>query len=50
MKNLLSREFDKHSYLADRVYNVDETSLSIIQSKIPRVISDERVKAVIASR
>ncbi|KAJ4427872.1 hypothetical protein ANN_23877 [Periplaneta americana] len=31
-------EYDKHSYPADRVYNVDETGLTVVQSKIPHVI------------
>ncbi|KAJ4425644.1 hypothetical protein ANN_27840 [Periplaneta americana] len=36
--DMLEAEYDKHSYPADRVYNVDETGLTVVQSKIPHVI------------
>ncbi|KAJ4438714.1 hypothetical protein ANN_14661 [Periplaneta americana] len=36
--DMLEAECDKHSYPADRVYNVDETGLTVVQSKIPHVI------------
>lgn len=36
--DLLTAEYEKHSYAADRVFNVDETGLSVVQSKIPRVV------------
>lgn len=36
--NLLEAEYKKHNYPPDRVYNVDESGLSLVQSKIPRVV------------
>lgn len=36
--NLLEAEFEKHSYLPDRIFNVDETGLSVVQTKFPHVI------------
>lgn len=36
--NLLEAEFSKHKYPADRVFNVDESGVSVVQSKISRVI------------
>lgn len=37
--DLLDEEFDKHHYPADHVFNVDETGLSIVQSKMSSVIA-----------
>ncbi|XP_046683652.1 uncharacterized protein LOC124369644 [Homalodisca vitripennis] len=36
--DILEAEYRKHKYPADRVVNVDETGISLVQSKIPRVI------------
>ena len=36
--DILEQEFEKHSYPADRIFNVDESGLSIVQSKIPKII------------
>ncbi|KAG8256370.1 hypothetical protein J6590_070491 [Homalodisca vitripennis] len=36
--DILEAEYRKHKYPADRVVNVDETGISVVQSKIPRVI------------
>lgn len=36
--DILEAEYAKHNYPADRVFNVDETGISVVQSKIPRVI------------
>ncbi|KAJ4438723.1 hypothetical protein ANN_14670 [Periplaneta americana] len=36
--DMLEAEYDKHSYPADRVYNVDKTRLTVVQSKMPHVI------------
>lgn len=36
--NLLEACFDEYNYPPDRIFNVDETGLSIVQSKIPKVI------------
>ncbi|XP_046677318.1 uncharacterized protein LOC124365384 [Homalodisca vitripennis] len=36
--DILEAEYRKHKYPADRVFNVDETGISVVQSKIPRVI------------
>ena len=36
--DLLEAELEKHNYPADRVFNVDETGISVVQSKIPRVV------------
>lgn len=35
---ILEAEYAKHNYPADRMFNVDETGISVAQSKIPRVI------------
>ena len=44
--SLLSEEMDKNSYPPDRIYNVDETGLSIVQSKVPRVIATKGKRQV----
>lgn len=36
--DILEAEYAKHNYPADSVFNVDETGISVVQSKIPRVI------------
>nr|CAD7255963.1 unnamed protein product [Timema shepardi] len=36
--NLLESEYEKHRYVADRIWNVDKTGLSLVQSKVPQVI------------
>lgn len=36
--DLLENEYEKHKFTADRVFNVDETGLSIVQTKIPQII------------
>lgn len=35
---MLQAEYDKHPYTGDRVFNVDETGLTVVQSKIPHVV------------
>ena len=35
---ILEEAYDRYKFTADRVYNIDETGLSIVQSKIPHVI------------
>lgn len=35
---ILEDVYDKCAYSADRVYNVDETGLSVVQSKIPKIV------------
>ncbi|KAK9739712.1 DDE superfamily endonuclease [Popillia japonica] len=35
---MLTAEYDKHPYPSDRVFNVDETELTVVQTKIPHVI------------
>lgn len=35
---MLEAQHEKHSYPVDRVYNVDETGITVVQSKIPHVI------------
>ncbi|CAI6356150.1 unnamed protein product [Macrosiphum euphorbiae] len=36
--DILEAEFEKHNYPPDRVYNVDETGLTVVQSKVSEVI------------
>lgn len=36
--DILDQLYDKHQFTPDRIYNVDETGLSIVQSKIPKVV------------
>lgn len=36
--DILESEFEKHAYPADRIFNVDETGISVVQSKVPHVI------------
>ncbi|KAK9670928.1 hypothetical protein QE152_g41106 [Popillia japonica] len=35
---MLTAAYDKHPYPSDRVFNVDETGLTVVQTKIPHVI------------
>lgn len=37
--DLLEEEYSKHTYPADRIFNFEETGLSIVESKIPTVIA-----------
>lgn len=46
--SLLSQEMEKNSYPPDRIYNVDETGLSIVQSKVPSVIARKGKRQVAA--
>lgn len=36
--DILDAEFEKHNYPADCIYNVDETGLTVVQSKVSEVI------------
>ena len=36
--NLLEEVYDKEKYTADRIFNVDESGISIVQSKVSKVI------------
>jgi hypothetical protein len=36
--DILEAEYEKVSYPADRVYNIDETELSIVKTKIPQMV------------
>ncbi|KAK9754303.1 DDE superfamily endonuclease [Popillia japonica] len=36
--NMLTAAYDKHPYPSDKVFNVDETGLTVVQTKIPHVI------------
>lgn len=36
--DILEDVYDKNLYEADRIYNVDETGLSVVQSKIPQIV------------
>ena len=35
---LLESVYEKHNYPAERIFNVDETGLTIVQSRVPHVI------------
>ncbi|KAJ4445693.1 hypothetical protein ANN_12378 [Periplaneta americana] len=37
--DILEAEFAKHNFEPSRVFNVDETGLSVVQSKIPKVVA-----------
>ncbi|KAJ4432731.1 hypothetical protein ANN_21369 [Periplaneta americana] len=37
--DILEAEFAKHNFESSRVFNVDETGLSVVQSKIPKVVA-----------
>lgn len=49
--DLLENEYQKHSFPPDRIFNVDESGTTIVQSKIPHIISlkGKRQVAVITS-
>lgn len=44
--NLLDVVFKKHNYAPNKVYNVDETGLSVLQSKLPLVIVSKGKKEI----
>lgn len=44
--DLLQTEYEKHKYPCDRVWNVDETGLSVVQTKIPQVIASRGKRQV----
>lgn len=46
--NLLEAAYEKHNYSAERVYNVDETGLTVVQSKIPNVIGRKGKRQIAA--
>ncbi|CAH1985423.1 unnamed protein product [Acanthoscelides obtectus] len=46
--NMLEEAYEKHKFPAERVFNVDETGLSIVQSKIPHVIGRKGKKQIAA--
>lgn len=37
--DLLDKLYEEHKFPADRIFNVNETDVSIVQSKIPKVIA-----------
>lgn len=43
---MLKNVYNEHSYNADRIFNVDEIGLSIVQSKIPHVVGLKGKKKV----
>ena len=42
--DIIEAEFVKHNYTPNRIFNVDETGLSVVQSKIPKSCCTERKK------
>ncbi|XP_025837637.1 uncharacterized protein LOC112906837 [Agrilus planipennis] len=46
--DLLETAYEKHNFTANRVYNVHETGLSIVQSKIPHVIGRKGKRQIAA--
>lgn len=44
--DILGTEMTKANYPPDRIYNVDETGLTIVQSKIPQVVGKKRKKQI----
>lgn len=44
--DLLEMEYAKNHYLPNRIYNVDESGLSIVQSKLPHVIGMKGKKQI----
>ena len=46
---ILETEYDKHHYTPDRIYNVDETGVTVVQNKVVHVIS-RKGKRQIASK
>lgn len=45
---LLEEVYEKHKYPAERIYNVDETGLTIVQSKIPYVVGRKGKRQIAA--
>lgn len=45
---LLEETYDKHKFPAERIYNVDETGLSIVQSKVAHVIGRKGKRQIAA--
>ena len=43
---LLENLYEKHNYSAERIFNVDETGFSIVQSKIPQIVGLKGKKQV----
>jgi hypothetical protein len=37
--DIIEAEFVKHNYTPNRIFNVDETRLSVVHSKIPKVVA-----------
>ncbi|RLU21708.1 hypothetical protein DMN91_006084 [Ooceraea biroi] len=44
--DILQAEFEKTRYLPDRIYNVDETGLTIVQTKIPYIVGKKGKKQI----
>ena len=44
--DLLEMEYAKHSFPPNRIYNVDESGLSVVQSKLPHVIGRKGKKQI----
>ncbi|CAM1314543.1 Uncharacterised protein r2_g2517 [Pycnogonum litorale] len=44
--DLLETEYSKHNYPPNRIYNVDDTGLSIVQSKLPYVVGMKGKKQI----
>lgn len=45
---VLEEAYDKHKFTAERIYNVDETGLSIVQSKVAHVIGRKGKRQIAA--
>jgi hypothetical protein len=37
--DIIEAEFEKHNHNPNRIFNVDETGLSVVQSKIPKAVA-----------
>lgn len=46
--DILDAEYDEHKYPAERVYNVDETGLTIVQSKVAAVVARKGKRQIAA--
>ena len=44
--DILEETYAAHQYSADQVYNVDETGLSVVQSKIPNINGRKRKRQI----
>lgn len=42
----MEKLYEKHKYPANCIYNVDKTGLSVVQSKIPRVIASKEKRQI----